>query len=145
MAVVGQIPGTTHFRNVKRHSVVTDPTILSLRVDSSLYFPNARYIEDLVNSAVAANPEVRHVILECPAVNAIDISALESLEAINHRLKDGGISLHLSEVKGPIMDSLKRSHFLEELTGKVHLTQYDAVSSINPDQARKTLEAERIE
>jgi hypothetical protein len=27
----------------------------------------------------------------CPAVNAIDYSALESLEAINHRLKDAGI------------------------------------------------------
>jgi len=85
VAVVGQIPGTTHFRNVKRHTVVTDPAILSLRIDASLYFPNARYIEDLVNASVAANPEVRHVILECPAVNDIDFSALESLEALNHR------------------------------------------------------------
>ena len=78
------------------------------------------------------------------AVNTIDASALESLETINHRLKDGGIALHLSEVKGPIMDRLKRSHFLEELTGKVHLTQYDAVSSINPDLARRTLDAQRV-
>ena len=145
VAVVGQIPGTTPFRNVKRHTVVTDPAILSLRVDASLYFPNARFIEDLVNKTVAANPDVRHVILECPAVNAIDISALESLEAINQRLRDGGITLHMSEVKGPIMDSLKRSNFLEELTGKVHLTQYDAVFSINSDLARQTLEAGRTE
>jgi len=143
VAVVGQIPGTAHFRNVTRHTVVTDPEILSLRVDASLYFPNSRFIEDLVNGAVAANPAVRHVILECPAVNTIDISALESLEAINHRLKDGGITFHLSEVKGPVMDRLKRSHFLQELTGQVHLTQFDAVSSINPDLARRTLEAER--
>ena len=140
IAVVGQIPGTAHFRNVARHTVVTDPEILSLRIDESLYFPNARFIEDRINAAVAANPAVRHVILECPAVNAIDASALESLEAINHRLKDGGITFHLSEVKGPIMDRLKRSHFLEELTGKVHLTQYDAVSSINPELARRTKE-----
>ena len=143
VAVVGQIPGTMNFRNVARHTVVTSPEILSLRVDASLYFPNARFIEDLVNNAVAANPAVRHVILECPAVNTIDASALESLEAINHRLEDGGITLHLSEVKGPIMDRLKRSHFLKELTGKVHLTQYDAVSSINPDLARRTLDAPR--
>ncbi len=144
VAVVGQIPGTMNFRNIARHTVVTDPEILSLRVDASLYFPNARFIEDWVNEAVAANPAVRHVILECPAVNTIDASALESLEAINHRLKDGGITLHLSEVKGPVMDRLKRSHFLNELTGKVHLTQYDAVSSINPDLAHRTLEAQRI-
>ena len=58
--------------------------------------------------------------------------------------KVGTLTLHLSEVKGPVMDRLKRSHFLEELTGKVHLTQFDAVSSINPDLARRTLEAERL-
>ena len=76
-------------------------------------------------------------------MNTIDASALESLEAINRRLKDDGITLHLSEVKGPIMDRLKRSHFLEELTGKVHLTQYDAVSSIKPELALRTLETQR--
>jgi SulP family sulfate permease len=138
VAVVGQLPGTTAFRNVDRHEVVTDPRILSLRVDESLYFPNARFLEEVVNTAVAAAPEVRHVILECPGVNAVDASALESLEAINHRLKDGGITLHLSEVKGPVMDRLQRSHFLEQLTGKVHLRHYDAVESIDPELARRT-------
>jgi len=143
VAVVGQLPGTMNFRNVNRYTVVTSPEILSLRVDASFYFPNARFIEEYINEAVADHPAVRHVILECPAVNTIDASALESLEAVNLRLKDGGITLHLSEVKGPIMDRLKRSHFLEDLTGKVHLTQYDAVSSINPELARRTLETGR--
>jgi len=138
IAIVGQIPGTKNFRNVERHKVVTSPEILSLRIDESLYFPNIRFVEDRINAEVAANPEIKHVILECPAINTIDISALESLEAINHRLKDGGITLHLSEVKGPVMDRLKKSHFLEELTGKVHLTHYDAVSSINPELAQRT-------
>ena len=78
------------------------------------------------------------------AVNTIDASALESLDEINHRFKDGGTTLHLCEVKGPIMDRLKRSHFLQELTGKVHLTQYDAVASLKPDLARRILEAQRL-
>jgi SulP family sulfate permease len=143
VAVVGQIPGTMSFRNVTRHNVVTDPEILSLRIDESLYFPNARFLEDLVNNAIAGNPAVKHLILECPAVNAIDSSALESLEAINLRLKDGGITFHLSEVKGPIMDQLKRSHFVEHLTGKIHLTQYEAVRSINPRLAEQTLAASK--
>ncbi len=143
VAVIGQIPGTAHFRNVKRHAVVTDPSIFSLRVDESLYFPNARLLEDKINGGVAANSEIRNVILHCAAVNDIDSSALESLEAINHRLRDGGITFHLSEVKGPVIDRLKRSQFLEELTGEVHLTQYDAVASINPDLAYKTRQEER--
>jgi sulfate permease, SulP family len=141
IAIVGQLPGTTSFRNIKRHTTVTDPAILSLRIDESLFFPNARFVEEYINEAVAANPEVKHVILECPAINDIDLSALESLEAMNLRLKDSGIDFHLSEIKGPVMDKLKRSHFLEALTGKVHLTQYDAVASINPGLAAKTKQA----
>jgi SulP family sulfate permease len=144
VAVVGQIPGTTTFRNVARHAVVTDPEILSLRVDESLYFPNARFLEDLINDAVAANPQVRHVILECPAVNTIDVSALESLEAINRRLADGGVTFHLSEIKGPVMDQLKRSHFLQEMAGKVHLSHFDAVASIKPELAQSTRAAARV-
>ena len=143
IAVVGQLPGTTTFRNVKRHEVITDPGILSLRIDESLYFPNARFIEDYINNSVAANPEVKHVILECPAVNGIDLSALESLEAINQRLKDGGITFHLSEIKGPIMDSLKKTQLIKDMEGKIHVTHYDAVHSINPALAEETGRAER--
>src|SRR5690606_37968713 len=103
-AVVGQVPGTEHFRNVKRHDVHTIPSVLSIRVDESLYFANARYLEDLVYGEVAGRPELKDVVLMCSAVNAIDMSALESLEAIQHQLQDLGVRLHLSEVKGPVMD-----------------------------------------
>lgn len=137
------MPGTQHFRNVKRHEVVIDPEVVTLRVDASLYFPNARFLEELVNEAVATHPQIRHLILLCSAVNTIDTSALENLIAINIRLRDSDIKLYLSEVKGPVMDSLKRSDFLQELSGEVHLTQFDAVSSINHDLARNTLEAQR--
>ena len=37
-------------------------------------------------------------------VMTIDASTLESLEAMNHPLKDGGITLHVSEVKDPVID-----------------------------------------
>lgn len=137
MAVVGQVPGTEHFRNVERHKVLTSPQILSLRVDESLYFANSRYLEDRIAAFVADRPELKHVILMCSAVNAIDASALESLEEINHRLKDAGITLHLSEVKGPVMDRLHRSHFLQDLTGGVFLSQWEAIATLDPQAAGK--------
>ncbi|MCO6387067.1 SulP family inorganic anion transporter [Aliihoeflea sp. 40Bstr573] len=130
MAVVGQVPGTEHFRNVDRHQVETSPHILSVRVDESLYFANTRYLEDRISALVAERPELRHVVLMCSAVNMIDASALESLEEISHRLNDAGIKLHLSEVKGPVMDRLKRTHFLADLTGRIFLSQYEAVKSL---------------
>ncbi len=131
MAVVGRVPGTEHFRNIDRHKVETRSDIISLRVDESLYFANARFLEDRIYDMVAKQPAVRHVILMCPAVNEIDMSALESLEAINVRLRDLNVSFHLSEVKGPVMDRLERSHFLSELTGQVFLSQHLAVSTLS--------------
>jgi len=132
-AIVGRVPETEHFRNVKRHKVFTDPRILTIRIDESLTYLNARWLEEFVLEEVAAQPSLKHLILMCSAVNAIDASALESIEAINHRLSDGGIMLHLSEVKGPVMDALERSHLLHDLTGRVYLSQnaaYDAVIAI---------------
>lgn len=133
VAEVGLVPGTQHFRNVERHSVVTDPSLLTVRVDESLYFANARFLEDYIYDRVVADCPTRHVVLMCSAVNDIDLSALESLEAINHRLKDAGVKLHLSEVKGPVMDRLRRSHFLDDLTGQIFLSQYDAFNTLMPE------------
>ncbi|MEQ9314438.1 MAG: SulP family inorganic anion transporter, partial [Henriciella sp.] len=132
-ALVGQVPGTHHFRNVNRHAVVISDKALIIRIDESLYFANARFLEDTVYCVVANRPDVKHLILMCPAVNRIDASGLESLEAINQRLMDAGVTLHLSEVKGPVMDRLKRSHFLEELSGKVYLNTYDAMEDLDLD------------
>ena len=126
VAEIGLMPGTQHFRNVNRHSVETDPTVLSLRVDESLYFVNARFLEDLVQARVSEGCAIKNVILMFSAVNEVDYSALESLEAINQRLTDLGIGLHLSEVKGPVMDRLQQTHFIHELNGRVFLSQYDA-------------------
>ncbi|RKF14582.1 sulfate permease [Roseovarius spongiae] len=138
MAVVGRVPGTEHFRNVLRHEVETQPHILSLRVDESLYFPNARYLEDQLAAFAADKPELTDVVLMFPAVNEVDLSALESLEAINARLRDAGIRLHLSEVKGPVMDRLKRSHFLDELTGEIFLSQHEAELRLRDREAART-------
>ncbi|WP_241761174.1 SulP family inorganic anion transporter [Erythrobacter sp. NAP1] len=132
-AIVGRVPETEHFRNIARHKVFTVPHVLSIRIDEALTYLNARWLEEYVLEEVADRPSVRHVILMCSAVNEVDASGLESLEAINHRLGDGGIGLHLSEVKGPVMDRLKRTHFIEELNGKVFLTQDKAFAEVSLD------------
>ena len=131
VAEVGLVPGGEHFRNINRHKVLTDPSLLTLRVDESLYFINARFLQDLIQSRVSEECEIRNVVLMFSAVNEVDYSALESLEAINLRLKDLGIGLHLSEVKGPVMDRLKTSHLIHDLNGKVFLFQFDAWKALS--------------
>lgn len=129
-AVVGRVPGTEHFRNVLRHEVQLCPKVTFLRVDESLYFANARFLEETVMDLVTREPELQELVLVCPAVNLIDASALESLEAINERLKDAGVRLHLSEVKGPVMDRLRDTEFLTHLGGQVFLSTFDAWTTL---------------
>lgn len=126
VAEVGLVPGTQHFRNINRHSVATRPELVTLRIDESLYFANAQFLEELIQNRVADESPVRDVVLMCSAVNEIDLSALESLESINARLTAIGVHLHLSEVKGPVMDRLRKTHFLDALNGRVFLSQWDA-------------------
>jgi SulP family sulfate permease len=139
MAVVGEVPGTEHFRNIRRHNVITHEGIVSLRVDESLYFANATYIEDAIYGLIAEDPSVKHVVLMCTAVNAIDLSALEVLESVNERLQEAGVELHLSEVKGPVMDCLEKTDFLSKLGGEVFLSQHMAIEKLAARQAAPSM------
>lgn len=143
MAVVGQVPGTEHFRNILRHPVVTSAGVLTVRVDESLYFANARHLEDRLYAFIAERPSIRHVVLMCPAINFIDASALESLETINERLSTAGVKFHLSEVKGPVMDALERSDFFRHFTGEVFLSQHAAMQALDPITTKRADRGER--
>jgi len=140
-ARLGQVPGSHHFRNVDRHDVVVSPHVYSLRVDSALYFANARFLEDLVARLMTESPDTTDLVLMFPAVNFVDASALGSLREINDRLKDAGVRLHLSEVKGPVADGLIKAGLFDDLTGDVFLSHYAALRSLDPET---TLRAEGI-
>ena len=131
IAEVGLVEGTQHFRNIQRYRVTTNIHVLNLRVDESLFFANASFLETLIYNRIYANDKIAHVVLMCSAINEIDYSALEVLEMINERLRDQGICLHLSEVKGPVMDTLRYSGLTEMLSGNIYLTQFDAFQQLN--------------
>lgn len=129
-AVVGRVPGTEHFRNVERHNVELCKKATFLRIDESLYFANARFLEETVLDLVSRNPDLTDLVLVCTAVNHIDASALESLEAINERLHEAGVRLHLSDVKGPVMDRLRDTDLIRYLSGQLFLSTYQAWASL---------------
>lgn len=136
MAILGRVPDTEHFRNIERYDVITDERVLSLRIDSSLYFANARFLADKINEIVAQSPKAKHLILTCSAINDIDTSALESLLAVNQYLTEAGMLFHLSEVKGPVMDRLKRSQFIDQLSGNIYLSHHQAWRDLTDEQLK---------
>jgi len=133
IAIVGEVPGTEHFRNINRHQVKTCPRIVSMRIDESLYFANASFVEDRLYAILADNPELEHIVLMCTAINEIDLSALAVLESVNERMQEAGVQLHLSEVKGPVMDCLEKTEFIKKLSGNVYLSQHLAITDLDSD------------
>lgn len=130
-AIVGPIPGSEHFRNIQRHKVSQSEHVVALRIDESLFFGNVRYLNQQLNKLLIQHIHLKHLILMASGINHIDSSALESLLEFNQRLKDKGIKMHLSEVKGPVIDRLSRVDFETQLTGKVYLSQHEAWQDLN--------------
>ena len=130
IAEVGLVAGTEHFRNIERFDVETSDRVLTLRQDESLFFANATQLEDRILHQVYKRDSIAHVVIQFSAVNEVDFSALEMLEALNSKLLAQGICLHFSEVKGPVMDKLQQTGLLEHLSGKVYLSQYEAYQAL---------------
>ncbi|MCK7607821.1 sulfate permease [Acinetobacter portensis] len=133
IAVIGLIEGTHHFRNIQRYDVVTNPHILSIRVDENLTFLNANALKGFLINEVSQNHNLKHVVLNCSSISGIDLSSLEMLEDLNLELAKLNICLNLSEIKGPVMDNLQNSKLLAHLKGRVFLTHYEATQVLSKD------------
>lgn len=131
IAVVGQVGDTEHYRNVDRHEVKTHEHILAMRIDENLYFANTNFLEDTIMRHVADNKAINHIVLICSSISYIDTSGLESLDNIHYRLDKIGVKLHLTEVKGPVMDKLKTTDFIAKI-GKenISLSTHQAIQSL---------------
>ncbi|ENX43371.1 SulP family inorganic anion transporter [Acinetobacter sp. NIPH 2100] len=133
IAVIGLIEGTQHFRNVSNYNVITTAAIVSFRVDENLSFLNAHVLKGHVITEVSQNPLLQHVVINCSSISNIDLSALEMLEDLNQELKQLNIQLHLSEIKSPVMDRLSKSQLINELTGQIFLSHYQAIQTLSPE------------
>ena len=131
IAMLGRIAESEHYRNVLRHPVETCPQVLSVRVDESLYFANAQYLESSLLAAVAENKQVNKLVLVCSAVNFIDASALETLENLRRELNDAQVAFYLAEIKGPVMDRLQKVGFIEKLgQERIFLSTHQAMQAL---------------
>ena len=124
------MPGTEHFRNVLRHKVETEPEIIGIRIDENLYFANAQFLEQEILDLVKQSATANYCILQFTSVSDIDTTALHCLDVINNKLQAIKVELHLSEVKGPVMDKLKHTELYQKLKHRIHLTHYQAVQQL---------------
>ncbi len=77
--------------------------------------------------------DLEHVVINCSSISAIDLSALEMLEDLNAELNKLNIKLNFSEIKGPVMDKLQHSKLLKHLSGKIYLSNFQAMQELSPE------------
>jgi len=131
IAVVGRVPGTQYFRNTRRHLVETEPYLLALRIDENIFFANTKAIEQAMYQALSEYPDTRHVLLILSAVNHIDSTGLDMLSEFTEGLAERGIRVHLAEVKGPLMDVLNETDWINHQVGEVYPSTHIACNTLS--------------
>ena len=116
-AVLGRVPGTHAYRNVERNpEVETFDGVLVVRVDAQFYFGNVTFLKETLQKLVKqASKPVRAVVLNASTINHLDSSADSALHEVVTDFREQGIELFFANVRGPVMDVMKRSHFVEQL------------------------------
>jgi len=117
MAVLGQVPGTHFFRNIKRFgNLIVEPKILVVRFDAQLYFANTNYFKEKLKQFVfEKGPDLKYLIIDGESLNALDSSAIYALEEIHDYFSQKGIILVFTGLKGPVRDALVKSKLMKKI------------------------------
>ena len=130
IAIVGQIGDTGHFRNIERHPVTQFDDLLIIRIDESLFYGNAQSVLGFIEQAIKSHQQTKNLVLMLSAVNHIDLTAQDMLINLNQNLANQHVTLHFSEIKGPVMDVIEQTEVIEQLTGQVFLSTQQAVKQL---------------
>lgn len=139
LAVLGKLPGTQFYRNIKRfQDAQQSDEILIIRFDDQLYFGNASYFKENIKRLVGEKgPNLRLLIMDASSMHDIDSTGIQALEDIYNYLKERNITLNLCGVIGPVRDMLFRVDLIEGF-GKENFFMYvhnaeDAFYTNNPE------------
>jgi len=111
VAVLGRVPGTTHFRNVRRNrGLTTYQGVIAVRMDAQFYFGNVTFLKETLSSLEGEMPEpLQAVIMDASAINNLDSSAESALRELRDGYESRGVQFYLTGVKGPVFDVLESS------------------------------------
>jgi MFS superfamily sulfate permease-like transporter len=108
-AVLGQLPGTEAYRDVRRHpDAVTFPGLLIWRAGGDLFFASIGHLERGLKTALATNlPPANHVLLDADSVNFIDTSACDALLNSIKELQSRDITFAFARVRDDVREQMQ--------------------------------------
>lgn len=90
------------------------PRLYALRMDSGLDFASASALERAIVEHLAEHPDTRAVCLFAQPINRIDATGVESFVQLRRMLAERGVVLHISGIKLPVEQVLRRAEALQE-------------------------------
>jgi SulP family sulfate permease len=136
IAVLGRVPGTTHFRNVHRNqSLTTYRGVIAVRMDAQFYFGNVAFLKStLARLEAEMEEELRAVILDASAINNLDSSGESALHDMSEAYEARGVELYITGVKGPVRDVLESSGLAETMGIRCrYLNVHEAILAYGPE------------
>ena len=108
-AVLGQLPGTEAYRDVRRHPEArTFPGLLIWRVGGDLFFASIGHLVAGLNAALAAaRPPAKHVLVDADSLNFIDASACDALLSSIKQLQSQGITIAFARVRDEVRERMR--------------------------------------
>jgi SulP family sulfate permease len=132
VAVLGRLGESENYRNLNRYEATTCPHVIAIRIDESLYFATAQFLNDTLLRLANENPKTKFLILDASAINYIDMSGLIALELVDLELRKKGMVLHFAGIKGPVMDKLRKIGFVSEIGyARFHMSLHDAMVKLD--------------
>jgi high affinity sulfate transporter 1 len=119
-AVLGQLPSTEAYRDVRRHPEArTFPGLLIWRVGGDLFFASAGHMEAaLKNSLAEIRPPIKYVLLDMSSVNFIDVSASDELITFIKQLQSQGVTIAFAHVRDTVRQDMQLGK-IEAVVGSV--------------------------
>ena len=108
-AVLGQLPGTEAYRDVRLHpEALTFPALLIWRAGGDLFFASIGRFDEGLKAALAANhPPAKQVLLDADSVNFIDTSACDTLLNSIKQLQSQGIAFAFARVRDEVRERMR--------------------------------------
>lgn len=121
-AVLGRLPNTSIYLNVKRQSdAETNDNILTIRFDAQFYYGNVSFLKEILKREEAnMKSTLKAVVLDASSINQLDSSADNALHELLRDYQERGVNVYIAGLKGPVLDVLSRSGFLAKI-GPNHL------------------------
>ena len=108
-AVLGQLPGTEAYRDIRHHpEALTFPGLSIWRPGGDLFFASIGHLGDGLRAALAeSRPPARHVLLDADSVNFIDTTACDALLNTIRETQSRGITVAFARVRDPVRERMR--------------------------------------